>query len=348
MHGNHQRRLQRREHLDHAFEIKRQVAIDRHHYRVDAADIVELLLIERVMQMPEMGDTHICHLENEDRIAVPLGAAVPGADVGRHIAHAHVAHGDVVSRRLVGARPPAAQDVRNARIGIVGVVRVMGVVHGGDVGQHRYPDIIVVVGGDAHELRTLDQKRRVASIGDANLVGIEREPQRGRHHARRIGRDQARAVLPHFRFGISRCLRARMLHCRQRDNGHQRRQRQLRQIGQTGHARNPPLSRCECDTIWRRGPPARPIARLRNDEAQKSPACAGRDTLRMARLAQRGNAAARGHHDPASILAADRVDAADPRHHVAGLDLDHTEAALNHRHAAVDLDHAPARNARRR
>ena len=66
------------------------VAVDRRHHDVDAADLVELLLRQRVMQMPEMGDAHIGDLEDEDRIAVALGAAVPVADIGRHVAHAHV------------------------------------------------------------------------------------------------------------------------------------------------------------------------------------------------------------------------------------------------------------------
>ena len=41
-------------------------AVDRHEQHVDAAELVELLLIERVMQMAEMGDAHVRHLEDED------------------------------------------------------------------------------------------------------------------------------------------------------------------------------------------------------------------------------------------------------------------------------------------
>ncbi len=77
MHRDHQRRLQRMQHLDHAVEIERKIAVHRHHHHVDAADFVELLLRQRVVQMAEMGDAQIGHLEDEDRIAVPLGAAVP-------------------------------------------------------------------------------------------------------------------------------------------------------------------------------------------------------------------------------------------------------------------------------
>ncbi len=53
-------------------------------------------------------------------------------------------------------------------------MRVVGVVHGGDVGQQRRPHIVVVIGGDAHELRALDQKRGVADKSDPHLIGIER------------------------------------------------------------------------------------------------------------------------------------------------------------------------------
>ena len=102
-------------------------------------------------------------LEDEDRIAVPLGAAVPSADIGRHVAHAHVLVLQVDARRLLVVGP-AAQHVLDARIGTVGVVRRVRVVHRHDVGQHRRPDVVVVVGRDAHQLRALDQEGRVADI----------------------------------------------------------------------------------------------------------------------------------------------------------------------------------------
>jgi hypothetical protein len=38
------------------FEIERHAAVDRNHHRVDAADLVELLLGQGVMQMAEVGD----------------------------------------------------------------------------------------------------------------------------------------------------------------------------------------------------------------------------------------------------------------------------------------------------
>ena len=75
---------------------------------------------------------------------------------------------------LPGVVAPAAQHVFDRRIGMVGVVRVVRVVHGGDVGHDRRPHIVVVVGGDAHPLRTLDQERGVADIADAHLIGVER------------------------------------------------------------------------------------------------------------------------------------------------------------------------------
>ena len=75
MHRDDDLRFQRGENFHHAIEIERVVAVDRRHHHVDAADLVELLLGERVMQMAEMGDAQVRDLEHEDRIAVTLGAA---------------------------------------------------------------------------------------------------------------------------------------------------------------------------------------------------------------------------------------------------------------------------------
>src|SRR6266545_2098643 len=56
-----------------------------------------------------------------------------------------------------------------------------------------------------------------------------------------------------------------------------------------------------------------------------------------------------GDHDPAPVLLADRVDAADAGNRVAGFDLDHAETpALDDGHSAIDVAHDPARDDRRR
>jgi len=75
MHRDHQRRFQRDQHLDHAFEIERVGAVDRHQHDIDAADLVQLLLRQRVMQVAEMRDAQVRHLVDEDRVAVALRAA---------------------------------------------------------------------------------------------------------------------------------------------------------------------------------------------------------------------------------------------------------------------------------
>ena len=90
MHRDHQRRIERGEHLDHAFKIERVAAIDRHQHNIDPADLVELLLGQRVMQVAEMRDAQIGDLEDEDRVAVALGAAALVADIGRDRADVHV------------------------------------------------------------------------------------------------------------------------------------------------------------------------------------------------------------------------------------------------------------------
>jgi hypothetical protein len=53
---------------------------------------------------------------------------------------------------------------------MVGVMRVVRMVHRHDIRQQRRFDVIVVIGGNAHELRALDQESRVAEKGDAGLV----------------------------------------------------------------------------------------------------------------------------------------------------------------------------------
>src|SRR5947208_7026919 len=50
----------------------------------------------------------------------------------------------------------------------------------------------------------------------------------------------------------------------------------------------------------------------------------------------------RGHHDPAAVLLADRVDAAQPRHDIALIDLDEAHSAFDERGAATDIAHHPA------
>ena len=49
VHRDRQRRLERVQHLDHAVEIEGVTAVDRRQHHIDAADVVELLLDERVV-----------------------------------------------------------------------------------------------------------------------------------------------------------------------------------------------------------------------------------------------------------------------------------------------------------
>ena len=200
MHRDDQRRLQRSEHLHHAVEVEGVIAVDRRHDHVDAPNLVELLLRERVMKMPEMSDAHIRDLEDEDRVAVALGAAAPVANVSRHVAHAHIAVFQIPDRRLFGARSPAAQHVFDRRVGMVGVVGVMGMIHGGDIGHHRQLQIIVVIGRNADVLRAFNQEGGMTDEGDAHLIGIERRSlESSLRDERPIAGDKAGTILPHLR-----------------------------------------------------------------------------------------------------------------------------------------------------
>ena len=62
--------------------------------------------------------------------------------------------------------------------------------------------IVVVVGGDLHALRALDQEGRMPGVGDADLVARQRRELEGRRNGpRRLAGHHAGAVLHHFRLG---------------------------------------------------------------------------------------------------------------------------------------------------
>jgi len=172
VHRDDQRRLERGQHFHHAVEIKRITAVDGRHDHVHAADLVKLLLRQRMMQMSEMRDAQIGNLEDKDRVAVTLGrgAAVEAPDIGRHVAHPHVAIFQVPVGGLIGILAPTPQHVFDRRVGIIGVMRVVRMIHGDNIRQQPRLNVTVVIGGNAHELRALDQESRVAEKGQADLV----------------------------------------------------------------------------------------------------------------------------------------------------------------------------------
>ena len=90
---------------------------------------------------------------------------------------------------------------------MIRIVRVVRMIHGDDIGQHRRFLIVVIVGHDAHELRALDQKRSVADEGQPNLVGVKLgKPQRRGSDRGTVRGDKAGAAFPHFR-RRRQCLR---------------------------------------------------------------------------------------------------------------------------------------------
>ena len=192
VHGQDQSRPQRLHHLHRAGDIHGVAAVDRHHHDVELADLGDLLVGQRVMQVAEMADAHAGQLEDEDRVAVRDVAAAPVADVGRDVADAHVRDGEVMpGRTAVGV--PAAQHVLDVGIGQVGVVRGVRPVHRGDMRRRRRADVVVVVGGDLHRARALDQPGRMADEGEARLRQFERYRAEGRRldQARRLRHGEA-------------------------------------------------------------------------------------------------------------------------------------------------------------
>ena len=156
--------------------------------------------------MPEMGDAQLRDLEDEDRVAVALGAAAPVPDVGRNVPHPHVLIRHVMLGRLL-VRRPAAQHVFDRRIGTVRVMGRVGMVHRDDVGQDRRPEIVVVVGRDAHAARALDQKRRVANVSQPDLpVGERRDLECRGNDRRAVGGDEPGTAVGEFRGGWRRVL----------------------------------------------------------------------------------------------------------------------------------------------
>ena len=98
---------------------------------------------------------------------------------------------------------PAAQHVCDARIGVIGVVRRVRMIHRHDVGDDGRTNIVVVVGGDAHALRRLDEESGMADESKPQLIAFERgKTEAGELWSRRLAGDKADAGLAaHFRFG---------------------------------------------------------------------------------------------------------------------------------------------------
>jgi hypothetical protein len=122
-----------------------------------------------MMQMSEMGDAQVRHLEHEDRVGVEFRAAAPVADVGGYVANMGIADLQVVPGRASG-RIPATQDVLDGRIGEARIMGRVGFVHRGDVGRHIGPDVIVVIRRDTDAARAFDQEGCMPYEGQADLA----------------------------------------------------------------------------------------------------------------------------------------------------------------------------------
>jgi hypothetical protein len=84
------------------------------------------------MQMPEVRNTQVGNFENENRIAVPLGAAIERPDIGRDITHAHVLVLQIDARGLLVVGP-AMQHIFDRWIRRQSVVRRVRMIHGRNV-----------------------------------------------------------------------------------------------------------------------------------------------------------------------------------------------------------------------
>ncbi len=231
MHGDHQRRMDRRDHLHHVGLAQGEGAVDRRQQHVDLAERRQMLRRQRVMEMAEMGDAEIAGGEDEDRVAAVLGAAAAVADVGGHVADPHVAELHVVVRRSL-AGVPAAQHQLDAGVDVVGVVAGVRVVHRHHVGRVLRPEVAVVVRDDGDAARALDEEAGMAEEGKADLrfFGGKARAEGGGNQERLCPGHHVGAGA----IGIGRC------------------QRQQRQQRQAARSRRPKRARAE----------ARPMASL--------------------------------------------------------------------------------------
>src|SRR5215510_14199520 len=122
--------------------------------------------------MAKMRDAEIRDLKDENRIAMPLGATVIGANICWHIADADVLVLDIDAGRLL-IFGPTTQYILDARIGRQAVMRAVRVIHRCNIRQHRRLDVIVVISRDAYQLWALDQECRVADISQTRLTALK-------------------------------------------------------------------------------------------------------------------------------------------------------------------------------
>src|SRR5439155_26376925 len=67
-----------------------------------------------------------------------------------------------------------------------------------------------------------------------------------------------------------------------------------------------------------------------------------RNDLAASRSARRHDQAFRRYHQPAAVLSADRVDATEPRHDIALIDLDEAHTSFDERSPAMNIAHYPS------
>src|SRR3984885_9189988 len=121
---------------------------------------------------------------------------------------------------------------------MVGVMRVVSVIHGGNVGRHRRLHIVIVIGGDANEFGAFNEEAGVTEEGDAHWVWIERgEPERRGRKSGLVAGDKSRTILSHFRrrrFRRLRLLRLRRSVTPRRPGGERRGEKQRGQYQDRG------------------------------------------------------------------------------------------------------------------
>ena len=154
--------------FNHVVLVECPGAVDRHHDDVDRPEFGEVGLRQRVMQMAEMGDAQISDLEDKDGVSV-IARAAEFSDISRNIVDAHITVFEAMGRDTARGIP-AAQDVFDARLDRIAVMRRMGVVHRHDVRRHRRPYRVVVIGDDANSARALDQEARMTEKADRNRI----------------------------------------------------------------------------------------------------------------------------------------------------------------------------------
>ena len=180
------RAFSRCHHPDHRGGVEGDAAVDRRHHHVEPADRRELRLVGLVVEVAEMADAEAGDLEDEDRVAVLAHPVEAAADVGRHVAHPHLAEVESCSRRSPPCcgQPSSTCAIAGSGTWVKWVMWALFIVTTSGT-RSAPPSVVGEIGHRRDPARGLDQEAGVVDIGDPHRVR--------RHRIARTRRDAGSA-----------------------------------------------------------------------------------------------------------------------------------------------------------